>query len=192
MAEAMKWESAMEAFGARAYEATGGAVAFADAGYLPKFAVRGRRDDAAFLDNFRAALGFEAPGVPNRVSRSGARAVFWLRPGEWLVTTEAADEEELRDTFERSGLVFTAVGEARVGIRLSGPRAPDLLRKSCGIDVDARIFAPGHCAQTRFAQAGALIYRPGEELAYEIICARIWAEYLWNWLTDATREFEAA
>ena len=192
MAEALKWESAMEAFGARTYEAVSGAVAFADAGYVSKFAVRGRRDDEEFLRNFRAVLGFEPPDTPNRVSTGGARAVFWLRPDEWLITTESADEDDLRDAFERSGLFFTPVGEARVGIRLSGPRAPDLLRKSCGIDVDERAFAPGHCAQTRFAQVGALIHRPGEELAYEIISARIWAEYLWNWLTDAAREFDAA
>ena len=192
MAEALKWESAMAAFGARAYEAAGGAVAFADAGYQPKFAVRGRRDDEEFLRNFRTVLGFEPPDTPNRVSTNGARAAFWLRTTEWLVTTESSDDDELRDALKGSGLFFTPVGEARVGIRLSGPRAPDLLWKSCGIDVDRRVFAPGHCAQTRFAQVGVLLHRPGEDLAYEIICARIWAEYLWNWLVDAAHEFEAA
>ena len=192
MVEELKWESAMAAFGARDHEAAGGAVAFADAGYQPKFAVHGRRDDQEFLRSLRTALGFELPGTPNRVTTNGARAVFWLRTAEWLVTAQAADEEQLRDALETAGLLFTPVGEARVGIRLSGPRAQDLLRKSCSIDVDQRVFGPGHCAQTRFAQIGALLHRPGEDLAYEIICARIWAEYLWNWLMDAAHEFEAA
>ena len=152
-------------------------MAIADAGYQPKFAVHGRRDDEEFLRSFRTALGFEPPGRPNRVTTNGARAAFWLRTAEWLVTTQAADEDELRDALETAGLLFTPVGEARVGIRLSGPRAQ-------------RVFAPGHCAQTRFAQIGALLHRPGEDLAYEIVCERIWAEYLWNWLMDAAHEFE--
>ncbi|MDH3475435.1 MAG: sarcosine oxidase subunit gamma, partial [Rhodospirillales bacterium] len=91
-----------------------------------------------------------------------------------------------------AGLTFTEVGEGRAALRLGGPRSIDLLRKGTSLNLHPRVFRPGDCAQTKLAQCGVLLHRPGEAAVYDIFCERSFAEYLWLWLEDAALEFGAA
>ena len=187
MPEAIAWRSPLADLGRDRFETPGGAILLEDRSRIAKLLLRGKPDDEAFLKAAEQALGVAPPLEPNRTAAAGEVTVLWTQPGEWLVL--AAPEASLSDTLDAAGLVVTEVSDSRAALRLSGPRAVDLLRKGTSLDVHPRRFRPGHCAQTALAQAGVLLHRPGEEPAYDILCERSFAEYLWLWLEDAAGEW---
>jgi len=56
------------------------------------------------------------------------------------------------------------------------------------LDLHPRAFPVGHCAQTHFAHAGALICLWDERPAFELVVRRSFADYLWQWLLTAARD----
>ena len=187
MAEAVAWRSPLAALGRDRFEAPGGAVLLEDRSQVAKLLLRGKPDHPDFLQAAEHALGCALPLEPNRTAAAGGVTVLWTQPDEWLVI--AASEAGLFDTLRAAGLFVAEVSDSRAALRLSGPRAVDLLRKGTSLDVHPRRFLPGHCAQTALAQAGVLIHRSGDAPAYDILCERSFAEYLWLWLEDAAMEY---
>ena len=191
MIEALNWESPIEAFHQKDHELPNGSIKLVDYGFVPRFSVRGRHEDNNFVAEFSSLLGFQLPSDSHQVSKGNDRTVFWLQPSEWMVSTSSNDQEKLSNSLVNSKLFFSEVSDARIGMQISGPHAISLIKKSCSIDVRDRVFGPGSIAQTKFAEVRALIYRPSVESMYEIICERIWGEYLWTWLKDAATEYDS-
>ena len=77
-------------------------------------------------------------------------------------------------------------------IRVTGPRARDLLAKGCPLDLHPSLFAKGACAQTVMAKAGVLIHAVDDGPTYDLYVLRSFAEYLWRWLEDAAQEYGVA
>ena len=93
----------------------------------------------------------------------------------------------LRDALGDVFSSVTEIGSGQTLIVLHAPTVRDLLAKECPFDLTAPSFAPGACAQTRLAKAAVLL-RPLEGDAMELIVRRSFADYLWTWLADATAE----
>ena len=74
-------------------------------------------------------------------------------------------------------------------IRIAGDNAREVLAKGSPLDLDSRVFAPGHCAQTRIAKTGALIWQIDHKPTFDIVVRRSFASYLWRWLDDASQEY---
>lgn len=158
--------------------------------------VRGDAADQAFAAAAHGALGFDLPRTPNTSIGTGGTQALWLGPDEWLVTTEADDPLALAVGLKVAlvGLhaAVTDVSDSRAVIRLSGPKARDVLTKGCPLDFHPRAFGPGRVGQSLIARAGAIVHQADDGPTYDIYVAASFAAYLWNWLTDAGLEFGIA
>jgi sarcosine oxidase subunit gamma len=78
----------------------------------------------------------------------------------------------------------------RIGLRLTGPRARDVLAKGCSIDLHPRVFRRESSAQTTLGQAGIVLLAlsdGGDD--YLMLVRSSFAGYLADWLLDAALEF---
>ena len=144
----------------------------------------------------RARLGVDLPPVPNTWVPAGTGRAVWLGPDEWLLTstTEAPEglEARIRAAVLPLGGAAADVSVQRIGLRLTGPRARDVLAKGCSIDLHPRVFRRGSSAQTTLGMAGIVLLAlsdAGDE--YLVLVRSSFAGYLADWLLDAALEFTA-
>lgn len=162
-----------------------------------RISLRGDPADRAFMTAAGQALDMVLPTDPNTGAVADQATALWLGPDEWLLTTSAeagsAVTEALRDALAGLAAAVVDVGDAATVIRLSGPRAADVLAKGCALDLHPTVFGPGRVAQTLVAQADVILHRvesdSADEPAFDIHVRRSFAEYLWQWLADAAMEF---
>jgi sarcosine oxidase subunit gamma len=134
-----------------------------------------------------AALGGPLP-APNRVARSPVGDVLWLGPDEWLVVAELAQEAAVRSVLgaavgaDRGAITVTSA--ARTPFVLAGAAARDVLATCCALDLDPRVFPPGHCAQTLLAKAPALLQTIDPSPAVRLFVRPSFVSYVVLWLVD--------
>ena len=141
-----------------------------------------------------AALGVDLPTDPNTWVPAGTGRAVWLGPDEWLLTGTAETPEELEARVRAAVLPLggsaTDVSAQRIGLRLTGARARDVLAKGCSIDLHPRVFGRGRSAQTTLGQAGVVLLALtdiGDD--YRVLVRSSFAGYLADWLLDAALEF---
>lgn len=164
-------------------------VVISERPFLGHLNLRGNADEGGFQDAVAGVLGTPLPKIPNTMAASQSVGVAWLGPDEWLVLSRAQDLEQLRRALlEAVADYFATVTDVSSGqtvIAVSGARAADLLSRGCPLDLHPRAFLPGHCAQSHIAKSAALICKPDEQPAFEVVVRRSFADYLFRWLTDA-------
>ncbi len=113
----------------------------------------GRRVQTDVRHRDGAALGL--PVAPNTSVELAAGPALWLGPDEWLVfggewsaAAGLAAEQEWRAVADAA----VDVSAQRIGLRLAGPRAADLLAAGCALDLHPAVFRVGCCAQTLVAR----------------------------------------
>jgi heterotetrameric sarcosine oxidase gamma subunit len=145
---------------------------------------RGREETVA------ASLGLDpAPGV---ASRTPAGTALWLAPGAWLVVAQNVDDGALyQRLLDRLGGLATVVDQShgRAVLRLAGARTRDVLAKGCRLDLHARGFTPGMCAQTVIAQIGVLLHQCDEIPIYDLYVPAGYAVDFLEWLRTSAAEF---
>ncbi len=162
--------------------------------------LRGDPKDKAFLAAAERTLGTALPLTPNRTATAGLLTIMWLGPDEWWVVgpSEATGlAETLRQATAGLHAAVTEVGDSRVCLRLTGPRAGDVLAKGCPLDLHEDSFGgPGACAQSVVAKCGVLLHQvapPNNDgPALDVYALRSFSGYLWAWLEDAAREYQVA
>jgi sarcosine oxidase subunit gamma len=139
-------------------------------------------------------LGARLPTTPNTWVAAAAGRAIWLGPDEWLLSSTEYVPEELtgraREALRPFGGVVTDVSAQRIGIRLTGRRARDVLAKGCSIDLHPAVFGHGRAAQTSVGLAGVILLAlsdAGEE--FLLLVRSSFAGYLADWLLDAAQEF---
>jgi sarcosine oxidase subunit gamma len=145
----------------------------------------------ALQDRVREIYGVDLPQT-SRVVTGRAVSFIGYGPGQWLAFSELHPNEELaRDLAERlKGL--TSVSDQSSGrtiIRLSGPRARDVLAKGLPIDLDPRAFPLGSAATSTISLMGVQLWQAGDTLSYDIAIFRSLSESFWRWLTASAAEF---
>jgi sarcosine oxidase subunit gamma len=131
---------------------------------------------------------YPLPLTPNTAWEDGPRAALWLGPDEWLILGPPGSQDDIVQEIDRAleGTHRSIVdaSDNRVALELSGPRARELLTKGCSLDLDARSWSAGSCAQTLLARAQVILHeRAG---ATGILVRPSFADYLVDWLLDAT------
>ena len=167
--------------------------------------LRGKPKDKTFMTAAKKALGFDLPKTPNSTAGKAGLVALWLSPEEWWVLVddkntleaEGALAEKLRGALAKAHGAVTGVGESRTRIRVSGPRARDLLAKGCPLDLHPQAFGgAGCCAQSHIAKALVVLHLVSDDqtkgACFDIYVLRSFSEYLWCWLEDAAREFGLA
>lgn len=162
---------------------------------LPPRAVLNLRGPAAetFARGVEEVFGVAPPLEPNRWAGGGDRAAAWLGPDEWLLVVSGGDardiERALRKAFaEEPWFSVTDVSHNYTALRLSGPRARELLAKGCALDLHASVFGAGACAQTLLARARVTLRALDGSI--ELWVRNSFAGYAAMWLLDAAAEFQ--
>lgn len=152
--------------------------------------LRGHADDAGFQNGVKAALGLSLPGRLQS-SESPKLSLRWIAPDEWLLVCDLdqafAVETALREQLSGHVAIINVSGGQTL-IRLAGPNAVDVLKKSAPYDFDDRHFTVGKVVSTVLAKTQAVIRRTGEQ-SWELVIRRSFADYAWRWLAEAGREY---
>jgi sarcosine oxidase subunit gamma len=142
---------------------------------------------AAGRARVESALGGALP-EPNRVTTATLGEVLWLGPDEWLVVGEGARESAiaaaLTDAVGADDGAVTVSSAARAPLALVGRASPDVLATCCAIDLDPRVFPPGHCAGTLVAKAPVVIQSIGPAPAFRLFVRPSFVSYVVLWLLD--------
>lgn len=172
-------------------DSTVGGVVIREAPALGHLVLRGNPDDQEFARGVESVVGVGLPQETGAFERSGDVAIYCLGPNEWLVIvpggTEGDTESRLRQVLSgHFSVVDVSSGQALVN--LSGSFADRMLKKSCVYDFSPTNFKPGHCVQTTFAKATALVAKNSDG-TFDLVFRRSFADYLAVWLLDAGAEY---
>ena len=139
-----------------------------------------------------AALG--AGTAVRTVARTEDGLGFWcVAPGRWWAVAEtgrsAGIAADLADRIAGEGYVSDQ-SAARVLIRITGPRWPDLLAKGCGLRPDT--IRAATCAQTQIAHVSAALAGTPDGTGMDWLVPSGFAISLWEWLETATAVYRPA
>jgi sarcosine oxidase subunit gamma len=136
--------------------------------------------------------GTRLPTEPNTWTPTDDGWLVWLGPDEWLLTSTGTAPEvleaELREQLRPAGGTAVDVSAQRIGLRISGARAREVLAKGCSIDLHPRAFPAGRSAQTTLGQAGVVLLSLGDD-EFAVLVRSSFAGYLATWLLDAGLEY---
>ena len=76
----------------------------------------------------------------------------------------------------------------RVILRISGPKARNVLAKGTPVDLHPDVFPVGKSALTQMAHVGVHLTRVGED-AFDLSVFRGFSESFWEWITEQAEEF---
>lgn len=172
---------------------TGARVTLFERPFLGQIALRGEPDDEAFFKACRDTLGIAPATTPNTVVEGTDVVIAWQRPTEWLLLCEPEARQDWLDRLRvalgdvHAGVVDLSGGQTLIAIE--GEHALDVLAKGTTLDLHPRVFGTGDCARTLLAKTTAFIrvIEPGR--SFEIVVRRSFADYLWQWLRDASGEY---
>jgi sarcosine oxidase subunit gamma len=162
-----------------------------------KIDLRGDPHARGFMAAVGRALDLLLPSEPCTSAARDQLGALWLGPDQWLLTCPAGDVPgllaSLREALAGVHAAITDVTDGRVAFHIAGPSAREVLAKGCPLDLHARAFPPGRCAQSLLAKAPVLIHlvddHPEQGPGFDVYVARSFAHYLWTWLEDAGREY---
>ncbi len=131
---------------------------------LGMIALRGDLGSKAMAAAVKTAVGCNLPEV-RRVEVSGVALVGWMAPDEVLVMVPeaglAATLAALEKALAGQHALAVDVSDARLGFRLSGARAGQVLAKLCPIDIAT--LPEGELRRTRAAQVAVALWRSGAD-----------------------------
>ena len=200
MGEAYRYRGALAHLG---LAAQGGASAAGDTAvqmyegpWRVQLNLGGSPSEPKFAQAAKRALGCGLPTRANTVEFSDTVKAMWLGPDEWLLAATPSAKVRLVRAFTRMSanhhLSLTEVSDARAMIVLTGPAARTVLMKGCSLDLHPRVFRAGSCAQSTVALCQVILTQVDDVPSYELYVGRSFADYLWNWLWDAAKEYGIA
>jgi sarcosine oxidase subunit gamma len=169
---------------------TAGGVALAELPLQAHLVIRGRAEAPGFQESLTQALGLQVPTRLSSVS-DGSQTLRWIGPDEWLLTAPASQAFDIETKLRAALPGHVAVVDVSGGntiLLLSGLHARSVLKKSTSYDVSDRNFPLGKVVTTTMGKSQAVIRRV-DELGWELIIRRSFADYLWLWLQDASAEY---
>jgi methylglutamate dehydrogenase subunit D len=137
------------------------------------------------------AFGVALPDGPRRATR-GAVTFAGTGPDQWIASAEGAEAAGFAARLRGRIGPFAAVSDqsdARLVLRLSGPRVRDVLAKGVSIDLHSKVFKPGDVANTLVAYVGVQIDMLDAAPTYQLTAPRSTAGTFWSWLSASAAEF---
>ena len=154
-------------------------------------AFKGKKDQVKAA--IRERYGVELPDTPQRVEGKDI-AFIWAGPDQWIAIAERGQnrdiEVELKPLLDGLSSVVDQ-SDARAVVRISGPRARDVLAKGVPIDLHPRAFEANNVAITHASHIGIIFWQIDDAPAYEIAMFRSFADSFAHWLLELSAEFVA-
>lgn len=152
--------------------------------------LRGNPEKANLQDAVQAVFGLDLPGPLQSCVKDEVR-ICWLSPDEWLIMLPYKDsfEKEVALRKHLSGHIsIVNLSGGQTVLNLSGPAVQKVLKKSTPYDVHDDNFATNKVVGTIFAKSQAIVIRTGAQ-DWQLVVRRSFADYIWAWLQDASREY---
>lgn len=136
------------------------------------------------------AIDLPLPGPGHAISDNGLRLLN-LAPGRWMVLAAGTPDlaERVVVACGTSGGAVVDQSHGRATVRLSGPRARDVLAKGTGIDLHPRAFPEDAVVSTALFHVAVTIDRRRGTSVFDIHMPRGYAQSLAERLIDAGREY---
>ena len=154
-------------------------------------AFKGKKDQVKAA--IRERYGVELPDTPQRVEGKDI-AFIWAGPDQWIAIAERGQncdiEVELKPLLDGLSSVVDQ-SDARAVVRISGPRARDVLAKGVPIDLHPRAFEANNVAITHASHIGIIFWQIDDVPAYDIAMFRSFADSFAHWLLESSAEFVA-
>lgn len=155
--------------------------------------VQGDPARSAMLPQVGQSFGVPLPLAPGTTRQEAGLLALWTGPRSWLVVESRADGrprtlvdfDAKRDALQAAGGALFDVSASRIAFTIRGPHAERILSNGCPLDLDARIFAPGRCAQSVLGHVSALFYRHSQTADWTVLVARSLADDAWRSLCAA-------
>ena len=115
----------------------------------------------------------------------------WAGPNQYFVVAEGRGEGALYRELKAALAGIASVSDqshGRVIIRISGPKARDVLAKGTPVDLHPDHFPVGTSALTQMAHVGVHLTRVDAD-AYDLSVFRGFSESFWEWITEQAEEF---
>ena len=158
---------------------------------LGHLTLRCDQNNAEQVSAVERVLGVALPLQPLTSAEKGEVSIRWMSPDEWLIIVPGLKafevETQFRDEMAGHYSLVNSSGGSTV-LELSGDNVVDMLKKSTPIDLHPSEFPVGKVVSTVFAKSTAVIRRTGEK-QFELVIRRSFADYIWLWIQDASREF---
>lgn len=141
----------------------------------------------------KEAYGKPAPAKPQAVEAEGA-LLIWSGPDQFLVLSARGQGSAM----ERARLAFAGMAslseqsDGRSLLRISGPRARDMLAKVCSLDLHPAVFPTGAAAATSIDHTSVNLWRGADSSAdgvFYLLVFTTFAESLWHTLLDSGAEY---
>jgi sarcosine oxidase subunit gamma len=158
-----------------------------DLSFASVIARRGKRD--ALVSAVETAYGIALPNGPRRITR-GSVTFAGTAPDQWIASAEGAEAANFAARVRGRIGLFAAVSDqsdARLVLRLSGPKVRAVLAKGVPLDLHPKAFRPGDVATTQVAYIGVQLDRIDE--TFQITAPRSMAGSFWSWLAASAAEF---
>jgi len=144
----------------------------------------------ALINAVNTAFGVVLPDGPRRVSR-GYVTFAGVGSDQWTASAGGADAAGFAARVRARLGPFAAVSDqsdARLILRISGPRVRDVLAKGVPVDLHPKAFRPGDIACTVVGYINTQIDML-DEATYQFAAPRSMAGSFWSWLTASAAEF---
>lgn len=154
-------------------------------------AIRGKED--ALREAVSSGFGVELPASTSRVTGVGT-AFVWAGPDQWLALAEREGGRDLETELKEQLAGIASVvdqSDARVVVRIAGPRARDVLAKGVPLDLHPRAFKPGDVAITHASHIGVILWQVDDQPTYEVALFRSYADSFAHWLFESAAEYAA-
>ncbi len=125
------------------------------------------------------------------LNRMKGCAIQWAGADQYYAVADGMKESELYSELKTRLNVLASVSDqshGRVILRISGPKARNVLAKGTPVDLHPDEFPVGKSAVTQMAHVGVHLTRASED-AFEVSVFRGFAESFWEWLTEQSEEF---
>jgi len=145
----------------------------------------------ALINAINTAFGVVLPDEPRRVSR-GYVTFAGVGPDQWIASAGGADAAGFAAKVRARIGPFAAVSDqsdARLVLRVSGPRARDALAKGVPVDLHPKAFKPGDVACTVVGYINTQMDMLDDVPTYQLAAPRSMAGSFWSWLTASAAEF---
>jgi methylglutamate dehydrogenase subunit D len=133
----------------------------------------------------RDAYGVELP-ESSRFAQGSKVNFIGYGPGQWLAVSESLANETLARDLSAKLKGLASVSDqsgGRTVLRISGPRARDVLAKGLPIDLDPRAFPLGSAATTAISHIGVQLWQGDDTRGYDLAIFRSLSESFWRWLS---------
>lgn len=114
---------------------------------------------------------------PGRLIPTGATTLLWHGPDRFLAARPGIGSELAADlsAMLAGGAYVVDVSASRLVLSVSGPGAPEALRKLLPIDLHPRVFTPGSVALTCAAHIDVTVWREADQPLFRLACASSYA-----------------